>query len=52
MMWRAVAVIAACLVLCARTAAADRIDQNVQRLGNSDTSYKVRLSAVLSLSKS
>lgn len=51
-MSRALAVLTACLVLCGRTAAADIIEQNIGRLGNSDAPYKVRLAAALALSKS
>jgi hypothetical protein len=49
-MSRALAVIAACLVLCARVASADTVDQNVKQLGNGG--YKVRLAAALALAKS
>jgi len=49
-MSRALAVITACLLLCARAASADSIDQYVKELGGGD--YKVRLAAALSLSKS
>ena len=49
---RALAVVTACLVvLCARTAGADAIDKNVDEL-SSEHGYKVRLAAVLALSKS
>jgi hypothetical protein len=52
-MSRVLAVITACLLLlCVRTAAADAIDQNVRELQNSEHSYKVRLAAALTLSKS
>ena len=51
-MSRALAVVAACLVLGAGVAAADAIDQSVRQLGNVDASYKVRLAAALALSKS
>jgi len=47
---RALAVIAACLVLCTRVALADTIDHNVKELGSGG--YKVRLAAALALSKS
>lgn len=47
---RALAVIAACLVLCTRVALADTIDHNVRELGSGG--YKVRLAAALALSKS
>jgi len=50
-MSRTLAVAAACLVLCMRTAAADSTDTNVSQLSGGE-SYKVRLSAALSLSKS
>jgi hypothetical protein len=50
-MSRALAVIAACLVLCIRAVAADTIDTNVTQLSNA-RSYKVRLAAALALSKS
>jgi len=49
-MTRALAVIAACLLLCARAASADTIDRNVKELGGGG--YKVRLAAALALSKS
>jgi HEAT repeat protein len=49
-MSRALAVIAACLVLCARVASADTIEQNVKQLANGG--YKVRLAAALALAKS
>jgi hypothetical protein len=49
-MSRALAVIAACLLLCARAASADSIDQYVRDLGGGG--YKVRLAAALALSKS
>jgi hypothetical protein len=49
-MMRALAVIAACLVLCTRVALADSIDQRVKELGTGG--YKVRLAAALALSKS
>ena len=49
-MSRVLAVIAACLVLCARAAHADEIDQNVRDLGGGG--YKLRLAAALTLSKS
>lgn len=47
---RAVAVIAACLLLWGRAAHADAIDDGIQQM--SDSSYKVRLAAALALSKS
>lgn len=50
-MSRTLAVFTACLVLCIRTAAADSTDTNVSQLAGSG-SYKERLSAALSLSKS
>jgi hypothetical protein len=50
-MSRALAVITACLLLCAHTARADQIDQNVKELQAARAS-KVRLAAALSLSKS
>jgi hypothetical protein len=51
---RAVAIIAACLcfVFAMRVASADAVDTSVRQLGNAKTSYKVRLAAALSLSKS
>jgi hypothetical protein len=52
-MTRALAVIAACLVLCARAASAgspDAIAQSVKELGSGG--YKVRLAAALALAKS
>lgn len=49
-MARVLAVIAACLVLTARAAHADAIDQNVRELGGGG--YKIRLAAALTLSKS
>lgn len=49
-MSRVLAVLAACLLLCARGAYADAIDQNVRELGNGG--YKIRLAAALTLSKS
>lgn len=49
-MSRSLAVIAACLILCARTVTADTIDTNVTQMASS--SYKVRLAAALALSKS
>ena len=49
-MSRALAVIAACLLLCARAASADSIGRNVKELGAGG--YKVRLAAALALSKS
>ena len=52
-MSRVLAVLTACLVvLCAVSARADTIDQNVRELANHDKSYKVRLAAALALSKS
>jgi len=48
---RALAVFAACWLLSARLARADTVDTGVRQLG-SDASYKVRLAAALSLSKS
>jgi len=50
-MMRALAVATACLVLCARTAAADAIGENVRQLEGTHH-YKVRLAAALSLAKS
>ncbi|MDB4962623.1 MAG: hypothetical protein JWP01_2622 [Myxococcales bacterium] len=50
-MSRTLAVLAACLVLCVRTVAADTVDTNVSQLENGK-SYKVRLAAALALSKS
>lgn len=50
-MWRVLAVAAACLWLCVRTATADTVASNV-RLLDGGTRYKVRLAAALSLSKS
>ena len=50
-MSRSLAVLAACLLLCSRTAGADAIDSNVAQLENGPT-YKVRLAAALALSKS
>ena len=50
-MSRTLAVIAACLVLCVRTVAADTVTTNVSQLSGS-RSYKVRLAAALALSKS
>lgn len=50
-MSRVLAVLAACLLLCARTASADTIDTSTRQL-SSETSYKVRLAAALALSKS
>lgn len=44
------AVVAACLLLCIRTAAADAVAVNVSQLDG--TNYKVRLAAALSLAKS
>lgn len=48
---RALAVVAACWLLCARPAIADNVQTSVRQLGSSSTSYKVRLAAALSLSK-
>lgn len=50
-MSRVLAVLAACLLLCTRTASADTVDTNVHQLG-SGASYKVRLAAALGLAKS
>lgn len=50
-MSRTLAVAAACLVLCIRTAAADATDTSVSQLATGG-SYKVRLAAALSLSRS
>ncbi len=50
-MSRALAVITACLLLCADSARADQIDQNVKEL-STGRPPKVRLAATLSLSKS
>lgn len=50
-MSRVLAVLAACLLLCARTAAADTVDTNVRQLSSS-AGYKARLAAALGLSKS
>ncbi len=50
-MSRLLAVAAACLVMCARTAAADAVDANVRQLDRT-SNYKVRLAAALSLAKS
>ena len=50
-MSRVVAVLAACLLLCARTASADTIDTNSGQLA-ADRSFKVRLAAALALAKS
>ncbi|HEY4244914.1 MAG TPA: HEAT repeat domain-containing protein [Kofleriaceae bacterium] len=47
---RALAVVAAVVLLCARLAHADTIDSNVRQL--TGTGYKVRLAAALALSKS
>jgi hypothetical protein len=49
-MSRALAVVTACLLLCARAASADPIDTNVRELGTGG--YKVRLAAALALSRS
>lgn len=48
---RSLAVVAACLMLCARTSAADAVDTNVRQLDRT-SNYKVRLAAALSLAKS
>lgn len=48
---RVLAVVAACLMLCARTVAADAVDTNVRQLDRTNH-YKVRLAASLSLAKS
>jgi hypothetical protein len=48
---RVLAVLTACWMLCAGTAAADTVQTGVRQLG-SDAAYKVRLAAALSLSKS
>jgi len=50
-MSRALAVIAACLMLCLRTVSADSVTTNVTQLSSSQ-SYKIRLAAALALSKS
>ena len=50
-MSRLLAVAAACLMLCARTSAADAVDANVRQLDRT-SNYKVRLAAALSLAKS
>ena len=50
-MSRALAVIAGCLVLCARLAHADVVGRNVYELGRS-SHYRVRLAAALTLAKS
>lgn len=50
-MSRTLAVIAACLVLCVRTVAADTVSANVTQLSGT-ASYKIRLAAALALSKS
>ena len=50
-MSRSLAVIAACLMLCIRTAGADTTETNVAQLATGST-YKVRLAAALALSKS
>lgn len=50
-MSRSLAVFAACLMLCIRTASGDSTDTNVSQLATGG-SYKVRLAAALSLSKS
>ena len=47
---RALAVVAAWLLLCGRAAGADTIDTSVHQI--TDSSYKVRLAATLALSKS
>lgn len=51
MMSRTLAVTAACLMLCIRTASADTTATNVDQLATGST-YKVRLAAALALSKS
>ncbi len=48
---RVLAVLAACWMLCARTASADTVDTGIRQL-EPRSSYKVRLAAALSLSKS
>lgn len=50
-MLRTLAVIAACVVLCIRTASADTTEVNVSQLATGST-YKIRLAAALALSKS
>jgi hypothetical protein len=50
-MMRVLAVVAACLMLCTRTASADDVDVSVRQL-DGNTPYKVRLAAALSLAKS
>jgi hypothetical protein len=50
-MSRTLAVFAACLTLCIRTAGADTTETNVSQLASGST-YKVRLAAALALSKS
>src|SRR3954463_1928292 len=50
-MSRTLAVVAACLVLCMRTASADTTETNVQQLQSGGT-YKGRLAAALALSRS
>ncbi|MBA3393720.1 MAG: HEAT repeat domain-containing protein [Deltaproteobacteria bacterium] len=47
---RVLAVLAACWMLCARTASADTVDTGIRQL-EPRSSYKVRLAAALSLSK-
>lgn len=48
---RVLAVLAACWMLCARTASADTVETGIRQL-EPRSSYKVRLAAALSLSKS
>ncbi len=50
-MLRVLAVAAACLVLCARSAAADAVDANIRQL-DGGASYRVRLAAAAALGKS
>lgn len=49
-MLRSLAVVTACLVLCVATVDADTVGVNVRQLG-SESAYKVRLAAALSLAK-
>lgn len=49
-MLRSLAVVTACLVVCAATAEADTVAVNVRQLGSEGT-YKVRLAAAISLAK-
>ena len=51
LMLRSLVAVTACLVVCARLAAADAIDTNVRQLDH-DNDYKIRLAAALSLAKS